>query len=120
MLAVSDENGDANNISLGQIRLAAGKDIAMLGISLSERKQLLASLQHEIVTRQFEAAARDRQQCARCGLTPSIKDYHGAWLRTLFGDVELRVPRHTKCGCAGTGGAGRQSRQRWISVELEC
>ena len=120
MLAVRGENGEANNVSLGQIRLAAGKNIATLRISLSEGKQLLASLLHEIVTRHFEAAARDRQQCAQCGLTPSIKDYHGARFRTLFGDVELRVPRYTKCGCAGTGGAGRQSRQRWISAELEC
>src|SRR5712664_78843 len=103
MLAVRDENGDMSNISLGQIRQSAGKDIATLGLSLSVGKQLLARLQHEIVTRQFEATARHRQQCAQCGLTPSIKDYHGARFRTLLGDVELRVPRYTKCGCAGTG-----------------
>jgi hypothetical protein len=121
MLAVRDENGDVSNIPLWQIHQAASKDIATLGLSLPEGKELLAMVQHEIVTRQFEATTRHRQQCAQCGLTPSIKDYHGARFRTLFGDVELRVPRYTKCGCAGTGVAGsRQARQRWISAELEC
>jgi hypothetical protein len=98
MLAVRDENGAVSNISLGKIRQAAGNDIATLGLGLPEGKQLLARLQHEIVTRQFEATARNRQPCTQCGLTPSIKDYHGARFRTLFGDVELRVPRYTKCG----------------------
>jgi len=32
---------------------------------------------------------------------PSIKDYQPARFRSLFGDVELRVPRYTKCGCTG-------------------
>jgi hypothetical protein len=121
MLTVSGENGAQSNISLGQIRRTEVQDMAMLGLGLSEGKELLAKLQREIVTRQFEATTRDRRQCRQCGLRPSIKDYHGARFRSLFGDVELRVPRYAKCGCARGGQAdGHPSRRRWISAELEC
>jgi hypothetical protein len=70
MLAVRDENGAVSNISLGQIRQAAGSNIAMLGLGLSEGKQLLARLQHEVVTRQFEATARNRQNRFGWGVHP--------------------------------------------------
>src|SRR5260370_40099393 len=54
----------------------------------------------------------------------SIRDLHGARCRSLFGDVELRLPRLRKCRCAldspvqGSGNA--TLRQRWVAPELEC
>ena len=49
-------------------------------------------LQHEIVTTQFESIVHERRPCARCGVMPSIKDYQPMRFRSLFDDVELRVP----------------------------
>jgi len=40
--------------------------------------------------------------------------------RSLFGDVELRVPRYTKCGCPDAGAGQRNPQRRWVSAELEC
>src|SRR5450631_1136582 len=99
-------------------------DLTSLGLSLSESKQLLAQLQQEIVTRQFEETTQLRRHCDRCGTKRAIKDFHGARFRSLLGDVELRVPRLRKCPCAAgspdqtlANVAGRQS---WVSPELEC
>src|SRR5229473_1468747 len=50
------------------------------------------ALQHEIVTRQFEATTQQRRHCGQCGTKRAIKDFHGARFWSLFGDVELRVP----------------------------
>jgi len=73
-----------------------------------ESKQLLAQLQHEIVTRQFEQRAT-ASALRQCGTKAAIKDFHGARFRSLFGDVELRVR-----GCANAmrpGLAGTRLRQ---------
>jgi len=51
---------------------------------------------------------------------PSIKDYQRMRFRSLFGDVELRVPRYTKCGCTDAGTGQRKPQRRWVSAELEC
>src|SRR5260370_5229910 len=60
----------------------------------------------------------------QCGTRRAIKDLHGARFRSLFGDVDLRLPRLRKCRCAldsPVQGSGNASlRQRWIAPELEC
>ncbi len=120
MLQMSGEDGVARQVSLGDIRRGEVDDVALLGLELSEGKQLLSRLQHEIVTKQFESMTRKRQACACCGAPQSIKDYQPARFRSLFGDVELRVPRHVKCGCADARVGQRAPRRRWVSAELEC
>ena len=95
----------------------------MLGLGLAEGKQVVARLQREIVLRQFEAPRRRARDCAQCGEAQSIKDYHGARFRSLFGDIDLRVPRHVKCGCVEqppADGSVSAPRRRWMSAELEC
>jgi hypothetical protein len=92
----------------------------LLGLGLSESKQLLTRLQHEIVTTQFDSIAHERRPCACCDAIPSIKDYHRMRFRSLFGDVELRVPRYTRCGSTEAGGGQRKPQRRWVSAELEC
>src|SRR6202790_108899 len=124
ILAVDDGDGHVTNLSLGQVARPEVSDMATLGLSLAESKQLLAQLHHEVVVRQFEATTQQRRHCEQCGTKRAIKDFHGARFRSLFGDVDLRVPRLRKCQCAldspvqGSGNA--TLRQRWIAPELEC
>ena len=124
ILAVDSGDGEITNVPLAQMTRPDVSELATLGLSLCESKQLLAQLQHEIVTRQFEATTQQRRHCGQCGTKRAIKDFHGARFRSLFGDVELRVPRLRKCQCAldspvqGSGNA--TLRQRWIAPELEC
>ena len=93
MLTVRDDDGTASQVSLARLTRTGEEAVAMLGLGLSEGKQVVARLQHEIVVRQFEATAQRRRCCAQCGVTRSIKDYHSARFRSLFGDVDLRVAR---------------------------
>src|SRR2546423_15583846 len=97
ILAVDCGDGQARNVSIGHMIRPDVSDVAMLGLSLSESKQLLAQLQREIVTRQFEATMEQRRHCGQCDVKRSIKDFHGARFRSLFGDVDLRVARLRKC-----------------------
>src|SRR5260370_15038248 len=123
ILAVDYCDGHVTNISLGQVARPEVSDMATLGLSLAESKQLLAQLQHEVVVRQFEATTQQRRHCEPCGTERAIKDFHGARFRSLFADVDLRVPRFRKCQCAVADPAPASvkpaSRQRWVPPELE-
>jgi len=123
ILAVDSGDGQITNVPLAQMTRPDVSELATLGLSLSESKQLLAQLQREIVTRQFEATTQQRRHCGQCGTKRAIKDFHGARFRSLFGDVELRVPRLRRCHCAVDspvqGSANATLRQRWIAPELE-
>jgi hypothetical protein len=120
VLKIGGEDGTASQVSLGEICAGKVDDVALLGLGLSESKQVLTRLQHEIVATQFESIAHARRPCACCGVMPSIKDYQQMRFHSLFGDIELRVPRYTKCGCADAGTGQREPQRRWISAELEC
>jgi hypothetical protein len=50
-------------------------DIAALGLTLSETKQLVAGLQQEIVATQVRDHAAHRPFCSRCGQRCRVKDY---------------------------------------------
>ena len=122
-LGVDIGDGQVTNISLGQVLRPEASELAEMGLSLAESKQLLAQLQQELVVRQFEATTQQRRHCGECGTKRAIKDYHGARFRSLFGDIQLRVPRLRKCRCAGDSPARASvepaPRQRWVAPELE-
>jgi len=57
-------------------------DIANLGLTLSEAKQLLAGVQREIVAAQARSHAVRRPECPRCDGVCHVKDY---WRLALAG-----------------------------------
>ena len=73
ILKSGEEDGTARQVSLGDICRDKVDDVALLGLGLSEIKQLLMRLQHEIVTTQFESIVHEHRPCACCGVMPSIK-----------------------------------------------
>jgi hypothetical protein len=72
-------------------------DIAALGLTLSETKQLLAALQREIVAAQVREHATRRPTCSRCGGACRVKDHREHVVATLFGQVTVRLPRFALC-----------------------
>src|ERR1700686_3122156 len=76
-------------------------DIADLGLTLGETKQLLAGLQQEIVAAQVTNHAARRPTCSRCGGGCRVKDYQDHVVATLFGRVTVRLPRFRCAGCGG-------------------
>jgi hypothetical protein len=80
-------------------------DIANLGLTLEEAKQLLARVQCEISTAQAREHAVRRPVCP-CGEDVCrMKDYRDYSVATLFGQVTMRLPRFlcALCGRIETG-----------------
>jgi len=73
-------------------------DIAALGVTLSQGKQLLALVQREVVAAQCRDHAMRRPTCRSCAAVCQVKDYRPRRIATLFGQVTLRLPRFR---CAG-------------------
>jgi hypothetical protein len=77
-------------------------DIAALGLTLAQGKQLVALVQQAIVTARSRDHAVRRPECRTCTTLCQLKDYRPHQIATLFGQVTLRLPRFH---CAGCGGA---------------
>jgi hypothetical protein len=75
------------------------KDIANLGLTLFEAKQLLAALQQEIVAAQVRTHCVLRPSCP-CGRgVRHGKDYRKHSVATLLGQVAVRLPRFRCAAC---------------------
>ena len=69
------------------------QDVANIGLSLPESKQLLEALQAQVV--QHQANYFLAQELPKLPASRVLKDYQPLTLRTLFGIVQLRSPRFT-------------------------
>ena len=100
-------------------------DIADLGLTLPEAKQLLACVQQAVVAIQARDHATLRPDCASCGGRFRIKDWRSRRVATVFGEVVVRLPRFRCPGC-GRGETGTnwpahcRSTQSWISCRHTC
>jgi hypothetical protein len=74
-------------------------DIAALGLTLAQGKQLVALVQQEVITAQRRDHAVRRPLCRSCGAACQVKDYRPHQIVTLFGQVTLRLPRFRCAGC---------------------
>jgi hypothetical protein len=80
-------------------------DIADLGLTLPEAKQLLARVQQAVVAAQAHDHAALRPDCSSCGGRCQVKDWRSHQIATPFGGVVLRLPRFRCSGC-GRGETG--------------
>ena len=85
-------------------------DIANLGLTLAESKQLLAGVQRGIATAQARDHAVQRPVCPCHDGVCTVKDYRDHAVATLFGQVTMRLPRFRCLAIAlpvdaGTGSA---------------
>src|SRR5215218_1814053 len=78
--------------------------LAELGLQLAEAKQLTAALQAQIVPAQVAVVGEHRRWCA-CGRVLASKGHYLAKVRSVFGDVSVRVRRLLVCPCQGPGEA---------------
>jgi hypothetical protein len=80
-------------------------NIANLGLTLAEAKQILARLQQIVVAIQADDHAVQRPACSSCGHSCHVKDWRLHRVATLFGTVAMRLPRFRCAGC-GHGETG--------------
>jgi hypothetical protein len=87
----------------GQISRPDGLgDLATLGLTLSEAKQLLVRVQQDVVAAQTDNHAMFRPNCQSCGRTCHVKDWRPHRIATLFGEVRVRLARFLCSGCGRT------------------
>ena len=77
-------------------------DIANLGLTLAEAKQLLAGIQREISSAQAKGHAIRRPVCPCSDGVCRVKDYRDHSVATLFGQVTMRLPRFRCAVCGRT------------------
>jgi hypothetical protein len=75
-------------------------DIANLGLTLPEAKQLLGRVQQAVVAAQAHQHAALRPDCSSCGERFHVKDWRLHQIATLFGRVTVRLPRFLCSGCS--------------------
>jgi hypothetical protein len=74
-------------------------DLADLGLTLADGRQLLAQVQQAVVAAQSRDHAARRPACRTCATLCQVKDYRPHQIATLFGPVTLRLPRFRCAGC---------------------
>ena len=88
--------GDARCLSTDLIEICRPEglgDIAELGLTLPEAKQLLASVQRAVVSAQAVSHGLQRPCCSACSGKCHLKDWRGHHIATLFGAVTVPLPR---------------------------
>jgi len=89
-----------NGIDVMEISRSCGVDnIADLGLTLAEAKQLLARVQQAIVTAQARDHAVRRPACSSCSGQCHINDWRDHLVATTFGRVTVRLPRFRCVSC---------------------
>src|SRR3989449_1901598 len=73
--------------------------IEHLGLTLAESKQLLSTLQRQLLQQQINTFLDTRSTCPDCGTPLKLKARGSRSLRTLFGTLKFSSPRLEHCDC---------------------
>src|SRR5579864_9517005 len=99
-LVETETDGPAEGVDVMEIRPPRDLgDIAHLGLTLPEAKQLLARVQQAVVAAQAQGHAVLRPDCSSCGGGCHIQDWRLHRVATLFGVVTARLPRFRCVSC---------------------
>ena len=96
-LVAERPRGVVTETELACIERDAQIGLAELGLRLDEAKQVTKALQAEMVPAQMAALGECPRACEACGRRLAAKGYSAARLRSLFGDVPVRVRRLLAC-----------------------
>src|SRR5690349_8318527 len=102
-LVESGAEGSSDSIDVLEIERPGDLgDLADLGLTHAEGKQLLTRVQQAVVAAQSRSHAVHRPSCRSCGALCQLKDYRPHQIATLFGPVTVRLPRFRCAGCDAT------------------
>ena len=100
-IIIDDEHGDAITEDVFVLNKSTDGE-NLVGISLSESKQVLKRLQHLIVSQQAHHYTLSHRHCPCCEKQRRIKDTYLIQYRTLFGIVPIPNQRLYHCACTHT------------------
>ena len=73
--------------------------IEHLGLTLTESKQLLSTLQRHLLQQQINTFLNTHATCPDCGTPLKLKAHGGRSFRALFGTFKFYSPRLEHCDC---------------------
>jgi hypothetical protein len=73
---------------------------ATTGLTIAEGKTILEGLQKRMVAAQVERHGSSMKACLKCGAALRTKGHYNSILRTVYGNVPMRVRRLRGCTCA--------------------
>ena len=71
----------------------------LIELSLAESRQLLKTLQQQIVELQASQYIQSQKRCPFCEKKRRLKEHRNLYYRTVFGIVSLSSPRLYYCHC---------------------
>ncbi len=98
-LITIQENGQEQVQELTELARLEELRPETIGLTLSESKQLLQTLQQAVVEQQVKTYLAEHQTCAACSQGLSLKGHHELKLRTAFGKLTIHSPRFRRCPC---------------------
>ena len=75
---------------------------ATVGLTIDEGKVILENLQKQIVTAQVKQHCASIQLCPGCAKVLRTKGYYQSTLRSVYGNVDMRIRRLHACSCSET------------------
>src|ERR1700685_3420056 len=105
-LVGTEIDGQSRSCEVMAISRADGLgDIAALGLTLAEAKQLLVQVQQEVVAAQARQHTLFRPDCRSCSGRCHVKGWRRHRIGALAGEVRVKLPRLVcaGCGCGETG-----------------
>src|SRR4051795_13328671 len=106
-LVENGADGSSDSVDVLEIERPGDlSDLADLGLTHAQGKELLARVQQAVVAAQSRDHAARRPSCRTCGAACHVKDYRPRRIATVSGPVTIRLPRFRCAGCDETGGGG--------------
>src|ERR1035437_706194 len=101
-LGVEVVRGSPVEHEVGMIERTEEISPATTGLTITEDKALLASLQKQIVTAQVQQHVASIRSCPQCGKAFRTKGYCQSTPRSVYGNVGMRIRRLRVCPCSGS------------------
>jgi len=86
------------------ITIERGESISpgTIGLTIAEAKLILEGLQRHVVASQVQEHNVAQRLCSQCGKAFRSKGYYQSTLRSVYGNVPVRVRRVKGCPCTGS------------------
>jgi len=98
-LVICNDQGDEETVTDVITLNKNNQRIEHLGLTLAESKQLLSTLQRQLLQQQITTFLDTRLTCPDCGTPLKLKARGSRSFRTLFGTLKFSSPRLEHCDC---------------------
>ena len=98
-LVICNDEGQEETVTAVITLHKRNQRIEHLGLTLAESKQLLSTLQRQLLQQQINTFLDTRSTCPGCGTPLKLKARGSRSFRTLFGTFTFSSPRLEHCDC---------------------